>query len=87
MWPGNKYYEEPKDNEWTCYKKGQFILKNAQGLNNVLPIEKASPVETEKEIDYGSLDSATIINNIISIVGPFGEVTSIVSEFEYKINA
>ena len=21
LWPGNKYYEEPKDNEWTCYKK------------------------------------------------------------------
>ena len=86
LWPGNKYYEAPKENEWTCYKKGQFILKNTQGLNSILSIENVSPVGIEKEIDYGTLDSATINDNLISIVGPFGEVSGLVSEFEYKIN-
>jgi hypothetical protein len=58
LWPENPYYEKPKNDEFTCYKKGKLTftgLKTVQGLTGLISIKPA--IDPDGSTDLGSIFS------------------------------
>jgi hypothetical protein len=86
LWPGNKFYESPKTDEWTCYKRGQLIARNIEILEGLRGMsEVMATTDPDGTKDYGSLDSAVISGNKIEIRGPFGGVRAETQNVAYEL--
>ena len=86
LWPGNPNYDEPNQGDWTCYKKGKLVVRRAEileGLRSMSDVETTT--DPDGSIDYGELDSALIIGDIIEIWGPFGGVRTKVQDVSYTL--
>ena len=84
LWPGNPFYEEPKPDDWTCYKRGKLIARKVEiieGLRTMSDVQRIK--DLDGSVDYGSLDSAPISGDQIEIWGPFGGVRTGVQDVSY----
>jgi len=75
IWPQSEYYEEPIDDEITCYKPATLIFKNVDEVSGLLEMSEVRPFsDASGEKDYGNIDSLEQINNGYRVVGEFGSV-------------
>ena len=76
LWPEHPQYENPKANEWTCYKRGKLIFEGISSIQGLLDIELVTPtVDPDDEHDYGNIEHLEeLASGEFAVVGDFGDV-------------
>jgi len=60
--PASQYYIQPKDGEYTCYRKATLEFIGMNKVSELLSIESAlSTTELGGLKDYGNIDSLQVI--------------------------
>ena len=87
LWPGHSDYEEPKSNEYTCYKKARLLFREPKNIEGLIPIQEVAPNKVKQgEIpDYDTIESFAVGKSGFHIVGGFGDVTLSAKEWAFKI--
>jgi len=75
--PGHKEYETPKENEYTCYKKGKMVFAKVTKLTGLIPMQSAqTSTDLDGAVDYGNIEILMLgANGLIELFGEFGELT------------
>jgi hypothetical protein len=87
IWPASRYYSEPKDNEYTCYRRASlsfFDLESVTGLRE----KEDSPLTRDPDgsIDYGNIDQLEKTASGFIIVGDFGRVEILGGELQFEVH-
>lgn len=86
IWPESKYYEDPKEGEYTCYKKARVSFSNIQELSGLISIQDIRPAyDANNDIDYGNIDVFEVKDNGYFLAGEFGEVNLIGGDMHFEI--
>jgi len=76
IWPDSKHYEQPKNNEYTCYKPAKLSFNNFVVLSGLLEMSDVTPfTDADNEKDYGNIDSLVSNDSGYTVEGEFGEVS------------
>ena len=87
IWPSSIHYVEPKQSEYTCYKRGSIrflTFDSISGLKDKLEVKQYS--DATGELDYGNIDSLSATPNGFSIIGDFGNVLITGGEVVFEIH-
>ena len=88
IWPESKHYQEPKTDEYTCYKSACIIFKNTSKIIGLLKMDEVKPsIDGNDETDYGNIDSLELIGGNYLIEGDFGNVTISGGEIQFEIQS
>ena len=88
IWPDSKYYEEPKTDEYTCYRPAQLTFTNTKKITGLLKMKQVAPsTDANGEKDYGNIDTLEIINGNYLIIGDFGQVSISGGELQFEIQS
>jgi len=86
IWPESEYYQEPKNSEYTCYRKA--ILKFTE-FDSCTGLLKASTVKTTRDpdgsIDYGVIESLSKNDFGFNVSGEFGSVNLIGGSISFEV--
>ena len=75
IWPSSQHYEEPKENEYTCYKKAQLFFSKCKSIAGIKAMAQAESItDLDGSIDYGNIDSLTKTDEGFNLIGEFGNV-------------
>jgi hypothetical protein len=87
IWPGSKYYTEPKAGEFTCYRKATLQFVGVQNVSGLKPKEEV-PFSTDPDgtIDYGNIEGLEAMDGTFSLSGDFGLVNIIGGELRFEIH-
>jgi hypothetical protein len=87
IWPESIFYEAPKANEYTCYRKATLSFSEIKSVVGLTSIESARySTDPDGSIDYGNIDSLDITENGFNVVGDFGEVIITGGVFSFEIH-
>ena len=87
VWPTSKHYVEPKESEYTCYKKASikfFDFETISGLKSKSEVIQSS--DAAGELDYGNVASFSATSSGFSINGDFGNVLITGGEVVFTIH-
>ncbi len=86
IWPESKYYESPKQDEYTCYKPAVLTFKNIKELNGLLEMSQVTPsTDASGEKDYGNIDALQENSEGFLIEGDFGSISIVGGEMSFEI--
>lgn len=75
LWPGHACYQQPKTNEWACYKRAQLIFEGVTSVEGLLDQSVVKfTVDPDGSKDYGCIESLQQSNGCFKIEGNFGHV-------------
>lgn len=76
IWPSSVYYQPPKLNEYTCYKRATIAFTGYSSIVGLIAQKDVQPSkDLDGSLDYGNIDSFSKTNNGFVISGSFGNVT------------
>jgi len=88
IWPGHNYYETPKDDEFSCFKKGRLVFRyisELKGLLSMEEVEPSSPLVNDIP-NYNTIETFEIAKkHKMHIVGSFGDVTFSAEEWTFNV--
>lgn len=88
IWPDSKYYSEPKEKEYTCYKTGILKFSGFSILKGLLQSsEVSSSTDPDGSIDFGNIEYFAKSESGFEIHGEFGQVVILGGEFCFEISA
>jgi len=75
LWPGHPNYEDPRPEEWTCYKPGRLVFEGVQSVEG-LPEPSYAPCYTDAtgSNDFGNVLELTSEPSGYRLAGDFGVV-------------
>ncbi|OAQ40792.1 hypothetical protein A5893_07600 [Pedobacter psychrophilus] len=86
IWPESKYYSKPKENEWTCYKKGQIKFKEVEQLNGIISLKDFKPsIDSESEKDWGNIYGLRIEENKFKFETNDSKISLFANQLELSI--
>ena len=86
IWPESKFYTEPKENEYTCYRKAFLSFVGIDSIQGLKPINTvATSTDPDGTIDYGNIDSLSITSSGFEVEGNFGSVTIKGGELNFEV--
>lgn len=87
IWPESKYYTEPENGEYTCYRKATIMFKCVQSITGLKPMESAlSSADLNGTIDFGNIETLSQTENGYHISGDFGSVNIIGGELHFEVH-
>ena len=87
IWSESSYYEKPKEDEHTCYKKARLEFKKIISIQGLLEMHQVNPsIDRNGDIDYGNIDELHLEDTSFKLNGDFGNVTIIGGELSFEIN-
>jgi len=88
IWPESRYYSEPKNKEYTCYKNGLLVFSGFSNIKGLLPKNDVKPTkDPDGSIDYGNIEYLVKTDKEFEIHGEFGQVVISGGEFTFEISA
>ena len=86
IWPESKYYEKPKEDEYTCYKPARLSFKNIKQIDGLLDMSQVTPsTDASREKDYGNIDALQENSGGFFIEGNFGSISIVGGEMNFEI--
>ena len=86
IWPESEYYEEPKKDEYTCYKPARLSIKNTKEIKGLKEMNQVNPsTDITGEKDYGNIDAMHKSKDGFYIEGEFGLVSIVGGEIQFEI--
>ena len=86
IWPESEYYENPNNDEYTCYKPARLLFKNVKEVNGLLEMGQVTPSsDATGEKDYGNVNVLRDNSEGFVIEGDFGSVSIVGGEMYFKI--
>jgi hypothetical protein len=87
IWPESNYYDEPKLNEFTCYRKATLQFTNVASVTGLKPKSAAiSSTDLDGSIDYGNIDTFHVVDGGFELTGNFGCVKIYSGELRFEIH-
>ncbi|MDF1821543.1 MAG: hypothetical protein P1U64_08220 [Alcanivoracaceae bacterium] len=88
VWPASRYYYEPKNNEYTCYRRASLRFFGFESVTG-LRAQEQSPFTRDPDgsIDYGNIDQLEKTADGFIISGDFGQVKIVGGEVQFEIHA
>lgn len=86
IWPESQYYQPPKPNEWTCYRRGQLIfngVKQINGFSNLKDLE--SSIDPDGEKDWGNIHGLRMCNEQVKLATEQIEIVLVADRLEIII--
>ena len=75
VWPESKYYSEPKENEYTCYRASILSIRDIESVEGLKSMESVrAAIDLNGTKDYGNIDVLEHNKDGYLIVGEFGSV-------------
>ena len=75
IWPESPWYEKPRAQEYTCYKRGKLNFSGVREVSGFLPIKGIpSSRDLNGTDDYGNIDVFRLHNDTYQVQGDFGDV-------------
>jgi hypothetical protein len=74
-WPASRFYRKPKQDEWTCFRRGVLVFDRVtfvEGLRMQEDMRFSTDATGEK--DYGNIDYFEGKDAEVRLSGDFGEV-------------
>lgn len=88
IWPESKFYSEPKEKQYTCYKTGILRFSRWSNVRGLLQQSGVIPsIDPDGSFDYGNIEYFTKSENEFEIHGEFGQVIISGGEFGFEIGA
>lgn len=88
IWPGHDYYETPKEDEFTCFKKGRLVFRYITNLNGLLPMSEVKPLTSIVNYipNYDTVKTFEISKkHKMHLVGSFGDLTFSAEEWTFNV--
>jgi len=86
VWPESKYYQAPKNNEYTCYRKAILRFSGVSSCVGLLTVNEVKPtIDPDGSIDFGNIDTLSKIQDIFNLIGEFGDVTIVGGELHFDV--
>jgi hypothetical protein len=75
--PGHVEYTEPREGEWTCYKRATLSFIGKKRADGLRPMAEVSPTtDPDGSVDYGCIDALQRNDDgSYLLCGDFGDVT------------
>lgn len=87
IWPDSPFYEEPRKDEYTCYKIGKVTFHNIKSIKGFTELEKTQPtINPDGSKDWGCIYGLTKSENGITFSTENGEVEIETTGLSIKIN-
>lgn len=87
IWPESVYYQEPLDDEYTCYKKASLVFENTEKITGLLDIKSVKPTsDPDGSIDYGNIETLVENDSGFLLSGAFGSVEIIGGELVFQVH-
>ena len=87
VWPSSKHYVEPKESEYTCYKRASIRFFDFDSISGLRPkSEVVQSSDAKGEFDFGNIDSFSTTLSGFSIDGDFGNVLVTGGEVVFTIH-
>ena len=75
IWPESQYYNKPKPDEFTCYRKAILRFENIGSISGLLEMENVKPsIDPDGSKDYGNIEHLFQDETGFDLHGDFGEV-------------
>jgi len=88
VWPSSKYYNEPKSNNYTCYRSAILVFENVVSIDGLQNMASVRPVtDASGTTDYGNIDTLVKTEVGFLIEGSFGSVRIEGGELKIEIHA
>ncbi len=86
IWPGSSFYQPPKKNEWTCYRRGLLRFEGVTAIDGLKKEESVrSTTDSDGSTDYGNIESFKEGPDRVRLSGDFGEVLVGCSSWKVEI--
>jgi len=86
IWPESKHYENPKKDEYTCYKPAILTFKNVKEIKGLLEMSQVKPsTDPDGARDYGNIEDLQENSEGFFLEGDFGSVSIIGGEINFEI--
>jgi hypothetical protein len=84
--PGHPEYKKPVS-DWTCYRNGSLAFRGVKSLEGLPNQSEVRPsTDASGSLDYGNIDTFTLIDNCFELTGDFGIVTFTASKFSLDLD-
>jgi len=84
--PEHPRYAKPKENEWTCYRRGVWAFKSVRNLSGLKKKEEVKrSVDPDGSVDFGTIDEFNDSEGNISLSGDFGTVSFACESWTVKL--
>ena len=88
IWPKSEYYEKPKVNEYTCYKKSTLTFSKFSEITGLKSMSEVTPsIDATGKKDYGNFEYFAKLSHGFEIQGEFGKVLITGGNFVFTVNA
>ena len=75
LWPESPDYRRPKENEWTCYRRGFLQFDSVTAVDGLKDESKVrASVDANGEKDFGNIESFEQMTGLVKLTGDFGAV-------------
>jgi len=87
IWPESCHYIEPKDGEYTCYRKATIKFENTRSVNGLNSIELVpSTTDPDGSTDYGNIEILSKTKSGFNLLGDFGSVNITGGELHFEVH-
>ena len=88
LWPGNPHYENPKPDEYTCYKKAVLTFEGVEDLKGLPKQEEVRPNhDPDGSVDFGNIYGFRFgEDGAFSFETDFGEISGKCRSFRFAVN-
>jgi hypothetical protein len=87
IWPKSKYYKKPKLSEYTCYQKATLQIIGPKRVTGLLSKNSIRPnYDLDGTIDYGNIDSLSMLEGNFELSGHFGDVKITGGELRFEVH-
>jgi hypothetical protein len=88
IWPESPFYNEPLNDEYTCYKTGTLTFHNIKSMKGFKEFENTKPtIDPDGSKDWGSIYGLSKNNNFVSFSTEENDVEIESTELTIKLNA
>ncbi len=86
LWPGSRFYRDPRKGEWTCYRRGFLRFSAVTAVEGLKPqAEVPFATDASGEKDFGSIEALEEQAGAVVVAGDFGTVTIRCSSWAIEI--